>query len=489
MTKERNTNLFSVFHIARIVLQTVTPLSIASGQTDTIHDNLLVRDANDLPAIPGSCFAGVLRSLYENQYGQEETEALFGTAKHKEVQHESPSLVGVSWGCIHDAKDLPVEGLLDPENSRFRTDALLRDARQIIPVRRDHVQISDKGVALKREMAKFDRVSLTAGHRFSIELSLWSNENPDPRWYKLLDMLQHPEFRLGGNTRRGLGSLKVKRCYANIFDLGDTDDLEKFRNISPLLSEYAHLSRHQVEGGACGRDMIVLKLTPEDDGYRFGGGLEPLSNNDTGHPPDLIPVTEKEVEWRDNKGSISSRKVLIPATALKGPLRHRTAYYYNLLTGEKVDADRCKAVTRLFGYVKRNNDSAESQAKAGNLLIDDQYQPLDSISSLHMEHTSIDRFTGGVREHMLFSEELVVQKCTPETPLAFKIYFLEDRELLKQEEPLIMKALEFALDDLKNGRLALGAGSGRVGSGYFQGSWHWKKSDQNEKKRRKNNEI
>jgi CRISPR/Cas system CMR subunit Cmr4 (Cas7 group RAMP superfamily) len=52
------------FHICCLVLETVSPLSIATGRDDDLFDNLLVCDANNLPAIPGTSFAGVLRHLY-----------------------------------------------------------------------------------------------------------------------------------------------------------------------------------------------------------------------------------------------------------------------------------------------------------------------------------------------------------------------------------------------------------------------------------------
>lgn len=93
---------YSIFYVARLVVENTTPLSIASGRDDGVFDNLLVRDANGLPAIPGTSFAGVLRHLYQQVYqNKEETDALFGIAKsHSEgrEQNEYPSLVQVSWG-------------------------------------------------------------------------------------------------------------------------------------------------------------------------------------------------------------------------------------------------------------------------------------------------------------------------------------------------------------------------------------------------------
>lgn len=482
MTVGKKTNLYSVFHIAKIVLQTKTPLSIASGKDDLIHDNLLVRDANGLPSIPGTSLAGVLRHLYTQLTDIDQAEALFGCAKSKEKKEESPSLVQVSWGYLHDADDNPVEDLLQPGDTKFKNDGVLRDARQSIPVKRDHVRINDKGVARKGKRSKFDKVSLTAGHRFSVELSLWSDQNPDPRWDSLLNILKQPAFRLGSSTRRGLGKMELVRCYSNVFELSKTSssDYEKFQEISPSLADYTSLKK-QEEIKTDHEKTFKLDLAPEKGGFRFGGGIEPLSQNNAKHPPDLVPVTERMIEWDENNtGSLGRRKLLIPASGIKGALRHRSAYYYNLLTGENTHVDNNTAVSRLFGHV----DEDENEARPGLVIIDDQYLDIDHIFSMQLEHTSIDRFTGGVREHMLFSEELVGNQ----KPMELTICLLEDKKRIDQDDPAIYKSFELALKDLQEGRLAIGAGSGRIGSGFFREPSNLQNS-QNNKKKEVNNEV
>jgi hypothetical protein len=74
-------------------------------------------------------------------------------------------------------------------------------------------------------------------------------------------------------------------------------------------------------------------------------------------------------------------------------------------------------------------------------------------------HNAIDRFTGGVRDRLLFSEELLWQD---EMELALLIHTARLGEDARQ-------ALRLALDDLISGRLALGAGAGK-GHGRFTGT-------------------
>lgn len=96
-------------HLARITIETKTALSIGTGLGAGLYDPALVRDANSLLAIPGASIAGVLRHLFQRQHGCPATEVLFGRARRGE---ERASRLHVSWACIHDAKDQPVEGLV-----------------------------------------------------------------------------------------------------------------------------------------------------------------------------------------------------------------------------------------------------------------------------------------------------------------------------------------------------------------------------------------
>ncbi len=76
-------------------------------------------------------------------------------------------------------------------------------------------------------------------------------------------------------------------------------------------------------------------------------------------------------------------------------------------------------------------------------------------------HNGIDRFTGGVRQHVLYGEEVL--SC----PFNLKITLLPGPVSAEAK-----KALAMTLDDLVEGRLALGAGSSR-GHGYFTGQTSW----------------
>lgn len=157
-----------IFHLARFVLEARTPLSIGSGSPDGVFDTALVRDANDLPAIPGSSLAGVLRHLYRSDQGEAAANALFGyQAPGKHEKNGAPSRLDVAWCCILDAEGTPVEGLALPPNRDLPRDPLLAPlmAERDAPLTRNRVRIGPRGAAA--DTGKFDRAVLPAGYRFA----------------------------------------------------------------------------------------------------------------------------------------------------------------------------------------------------------------------------------------------------------------------------------------------------------------------------------
>ena len=48
-------------HLARIIVEAVTPIAIGTGSKDILTDAPVVRDINGLPYIPATSLAGVIR--------------------------------------------------------------------------------------------------------------------------------------------------------------------------------------------------------------------------------------------------------------------------------------------------------------------------------------------------------------------------------------------------------------------------------------------
>ena len=478
-----------IYHLARVVIETTTPLSITAGRGDGVFDSQLVRDANGLATLPGSTLAGVLRHRYLAHYGDsEQVETLFGFSPTDSGSAKAhlPSAVQLSWGCVHDSNDRPFEGLaLDGEaTERLANDPLLRDALEG-EEHRDHVRIDEYGTA--EETGQFDRVSLRPGHRFSFDIALWSGEAEDDRWTRLMALLAHPAFRLGGATRRGLGGVKVVRLHQGRFDLRDAQGLDAFSRLSRDLGNTEGLEPwipESEEEAMVAKAHLALEPT---DLFRYGTGHQPVGRYDTHEKdgdPDLLPLTSQRVSWRDGRGTVDEERcAVIPGSALKGAIRHRTLYHYQRLTGTFVDApDEEKrqkterAMEALFGYADDKNKEIDRgkeghDKRAGRLLIDDLHLPLDRFQPVRMMHNGVDRFTGGVRRHVLYSEELLMGGELEFDVTLLPPLFGEEADPLEGDK-WIGQALMATLQDLADGLLSLGGGAAR-GHGFFEGTVTW----------------
>jgi len=450
---------YSYLQLARFVIEADTAFAIASGLSDGAFDALVVRDANNLPTIPGTSLAGVLRSQYQQAHGEEETEDLFGYIRHYETQAGQASRVQVSWGCVHDSHDVPVEGI----HHSASQDPLLDRLSQDHPLTRERVKLNERGVA--EEQKKFDKTLIPAGCRFSFEISLWSGSSDDSQWQQLLDIISGSALRIGGSVRSGLGKFSLKRLHTRQFNLKNKQDYQAFAGLPSGIGEVTGLvssqeTEHQIAGL-----FVELSLHPEDY-WRVGQGTESLSNKKSDLTPQALPVTEPSIVWENQQARFVPRKIVVPGSGVKGALRHRLAFHYQRICQhhgialESSSIDELAGVNALFGYAADTKD-AESRGQVGAVFFSDIYPDNEAkpATIAQMSHTSIDRFTGGVRDGVLYVEELLWQQ-----PLKLTLWF--DQNRLQAVDEHCRKALELTLDDLVKGRLALGAASSK-GHGFF----------------------
>ena len=464
---------FPVFSIARFVLETTSSLAVASGRTNHVFDSDLVRDASGLPMIPGTALAGVLRHLYWRQHGEGEMKRIFGF-QDRDVGRTS--LLEVSAGVIHDSQNQPAskhysggDDLLD----------FARETRQS-PALRERVAIDLRGAA--KTTGKFDRAVLPAGFRFSVELVLHSQRLDDPAFKQLLVLLAHPHFRLGASTRAGLGAVSVIQVATAVLNLKVRKDALQFCKIDSDIGSNAELKgwtkpddANQAPSQSDAITNIVFNLTPKA-AWRFGQGLTSLLGT-ADKPADLLPRVERRVKWLGNMGKMGADEIIIPASSLKGALRHRAYFYACCEAGyfaepgqletpdspEKIRAD--EAIKAVFGDASDNTGPIES-GSVGNLIFNDLFLaiPADKTKAVGTQmHNAIDRFSGGVRDRMLFSEELLFDI---EQPIEIALWLDEKRIGTEPAGALGIAALMRALEDLKAGRLALGGGTSK-GHGLF----------------------
>jgi CRISPR/Cas system CSM-associated protein Csm3 (group 7 of RAMP superfamily) len=469
-----------VLHIARFTLGARTALSIGTGGPDGVYDHPIVRDANGLPLIPGTSLAGVLRHLWIADRGREErtADALFG---YQWRERGEASRLEVAACVLQDSEGRPVEGLLlDDDGIARLCDPLLKAARatQDDPLFRDRVRLTHRGVADHR--GKFDRGLLAAGHRFSGELRLWSTGKDDPDWPPLLGLLADPRLRLGGATRAGLGAMELLDFHCASLDLRDADDIKIFRGLMPDIGNRADLEQRDAKTlpRSKAAKRLSIRLSARDF-WRIGQGDGPVGHYQK--EPDLVPKLEPVVDWSSGRGTLVNRVALMPGSSVKGALAHRVAFHWNALTQHFADdvplaeidawdkSEHCDGVRALFGYAKNRDTAAgrsrDDTGRAGLVIVEDVHVDV-SAQALQghvqaMIHNSLDRFTGGVRNRMLFTEELLYRH-----DLDLRITLLPG---IDEAGPSARRALARALRDLCEGRLALGGGTTK-GHGVFAGT-------------------
>lgn len=443
--------------IARVTIELTAPLSISTGDAGDAADNALVRDANDLPAIPGTSIAGMLRARQEKPRAK----AMFGFQDKAPDDESSPpaqrSLVRVSWGMIHDSTDAPVEDLRTPQ--AIAADPVLGAA--LGPVVRDHVRIDHRGTV--DGDGKYTRASVMVGHRFTFELE--TSGAAATAWMDtLIDQLCHPDTRLGGRTRAGLGAFKVRRIHRRRFDLAQATDLDAW--ITRPLALAADIGGQAIDVSPVHQTWQRVRLVPTEPwqiGGGDGAGIEPgrLVGAGPESAPDIVPYTERRIEWSEERGWLGDPQLVLPASAIKGALRHRTAFHLRVAEGDFAHAEspdrrwrdaHLPGLTALFGAINEKDGGHR-----GHVIIDDVRIPI-SDQLLATTHVSLDRFTGAPLRGHLF-EEVSVDDQTP--------LYVEIQVGRCEVEGAVADAFEKAVEDLCTERLQLGAGAGR-GYGWFK---------------------
>jgi len=459
--------------LARVVIEFTTPFHVGAGRGGAGIDALVVTDANGLPAIPGSSLAGALRAATSPALRN----SLFG---YQDRNKGLGSRLTVSWACIHDSTNTPVEGVTGESR---RADPILVNA--LAPRLRDHVRLHHQGAQDAEQHGKFDEWPVCAGHRFTFELELVSQNSPTEvaAWGQLLGLLRAGSLRLGGKTRRGFGGCKIVALRADCLDLATPEGFAGY--LARPVSLAGPLPPPQLEPAGSPPPAVGLTatvtLTPV--GYwMFGGGDDPEGAARTGK----APVRDDRIVWNKEGGKVQRDVLVLPGSAIKGALAHRVAWHGNranpanwidatkgALAGDADAWRRARkataaagednpAVKELFGFQKSKTDG-----RRGRVVIDDVFVTATEQCDQLAPHVAIDRVTGGAIDNRLFMDRPLWQ-----APNALVITLTILGTASDSISAAARAALLAALDDVCHGRLALGAGGGR-GMGYFTGEVAW----------------
>ena len=449
---------------ARVIIEAATPISVGTGDKDIMTDQLIVRDVNGFPYIPGTAIAGILR----HAMGEELAKSFFGTdegnGKGSEIIFSSACLV------VDDNK--VIEGIFQEEETNY-----LKIFREKLI--RQHVRMNDKGTT--DDGGKFDGEVVYKGTRFCFEIEMVSKNDDNKLFKDVLKKLASHTFRIGSGTRSGYGEINIVECKTKYLNLKEDWDVyvQKTSSLNDKFWTDSSLDINDITSEITtspeqsGWIEYKLTLKPEDF-FLFGSGF---GNNDA----DITPVLETKIVWKNNKPVLIKNGILIPGSSVKGALSHRTAYYYNKNNQYFAGNDNAKAgndnfaVKELFGYVKEGE--SDSSAMRGNVIISDIIEhaveetitePVAKKSKKILNHVAIDRFTGGAIDGALYSEEVMYL----DEEFELFIYVNSTLDFVNAPDVDIktpLGAFECALNDLVNGMLPLGGGVNR-GHGCFSGN-------------------
>ncbi len=415
--------------VANITIKAKTPIKVASGEKDFLQDSPIQKDWNDLPMILGTSLAGVLRKEFDEDLANE----LFGSDNPDDKDAKASRLI-ISNALLLDEKHKVSESLLLDKSDFLKEFDIL--------VKREHNSINDKGVT--KDTSKFDEEVVFSGSKFKFSISFLSDDSNEDKkqFFGILNLLSQNSFRIGGGSTKGFGQIEVENIDYDSFDMSSPEFANFENSLNTKLKQKFEIEKKNDEKYI----SYEISLKP-DDFFMFGSGF---GDSDA----DMIAVYEKQVN--DSYNGFTQKKVLIPASSVKGAISHRTTFYYNQLNKRFIGSDKdvFEVVEPIFG-AKKDNDKGFK----GKVLMSDVY--IEEFAQKVFEHVSIDRFTGGAIEGALFQEKTI------SSDEVIKLEILLEKSV---KDTKAIEAFEKTLDDLTKGMLSLG-GATTKGHGIFTGEW------------------
>lgn len=466
-------------YTAKILLEAMTPLLVGSGDSSLLVDALVQKDHHDLPMIPGTAIAGVLRHSLEDSK-KIETDMLHDVFGYGD---EKGSRIIFSHALMLLNDNQVAEG------HAVSIDEKTKNKLNYLP-HRQHVRINNRGVAMDQGL--FDNEVVYKGICFVCSIELKGTKDDTNFWETLIQTLQQPQFRVGQGTRNGYGKLKAHILDENVYNLKEKKDFDAYLNLSPSLQINANNfnSTDNDKVGIENDNYTHYNLTLEADNLiSNGSNFSTFIFGEDFADEDADATTKKEEIMIYKDGKINfEEKWLIPATSIKGALSHRIAFHYNKLNEYyaqpkegrkkgKLQTDN-DAVYHLFGSEAnmqlKKEDKKEERTKPrdgrrGILLMDDVYKDIGNEKIFN--HVAIDRFTGGGLDGALFSEKTAVL-TSDDKSIEINLYVAQNKlnDLPEKiDKAKIIKALENTLTDICKGLLPLG-GMTTKGHGFFNGN-------------------
>ena len=446
---------------ARIVVEgelvLLTPAHFGNGDGSDATDMPLLTDSLDptRPLLTGASLAGALRAYLRRFSGNNTSldTALFGGAHGDDEGEQSPLIVDDALGQAAGVE--------------------LRDGVKLDPTTRTAA-----------EGALFNIETWAAGTVFPLRLELILLDREDQREIPMqalaaaLTGLSNGSITLGARKRRGYGQARVEQWRIRRFNLAESVD---------DLLDWLQKGNDKLDGTAitvATQDGNRKPLT--DDELMtvllraFGSSAQPISNQENVFTLSAEFALESSLLIRGSTGRddlgpdmvhLHSRRngkqepmPILSGTSLAGALRARATRILNTLNPNKTQ----QIIAEMFGPEMKGKVTP----RASRVIVE-ECEIVNAVTDLVQNRIRIDRFTGGVVEGGLFSEQPAFGK--PDTRLTIRLRLLDPKD---HEIGLLLLLLK----DLWTGDLPLG-GEISVGRGRLRGrsaTLSWKRAEQTE---------
>ena len=440
---------------ARIVVEgelvLLTPAHFGNGDGSDATDMPLLTDSLDptRPLLTGASLAGALRAYLRRFSGNNTSldQALFGGAHGDDEGEQSPLIVDDALGQAAGVE--------------------LRDGVKLDPTTRTAA-----------EGALFNVETWAAGTTFNLRLELALNGDSSARLRALaaaLTGLSNGSITLGMRKQRGYGKVSVEQWRVRRYELA--------RSVRDLLDWLKDGNRPLPEDGP---GVSLVPARDRDDGALMADLLKAFGAPDAQALPlrqNALVLTAQfalpgSILIRGNTGRddlgpdmvhLHSRrdgrlKPIVSGTSLAGALRARATRILNTLNPNKTQ----QIIAEMFGPEMKGKVTP----KASRVVVE-ECEIVNAVTDLVQNRIRIDRFTGGVVEGALFSEQPAFGK--KDTCLTIRLRLLDPKDY---EIGLLLLLLK----DLWTGDLPLG-GEISVGRGRLRGrsaDLVWKRARQSD---------
>lgn len=379
-------------HSWELTLLSLSPLHI--GDSDA---NIVV-DQHGYPFLPGTSWAGACRAFVTKNYGNKIALQLFGDQQQTER-----------------SKLMFSDGRSSQQHS--------------IEVRTGIAIDGKTKTTIDRHL--FNRNFLASGADFVVTLTLRVSKEFEAELLQVVNHMLHAlhqgEIRLGGYTSIGGGKFQVSKSKYVCYDCTNEDDLFAYVKQTKPFKDYLLSDRRR------SYSAVTFTLHGETETPLLIGGQYP---NDSSKPDETFVTMIHEGE----------EKPYIPASSLKGSLRHRVERiahvlsldeaetYTDYLFGSRQDADKKQASTLQFEDVILENSRAKTY-----------------------DRIAINPLTASVKDGTVIQEETVTGSFSME------VYFYKEATV---KSDMSLALFLFALRDLAFQHVSIGSG-GSIGRGFL----------------------